>query len=774
MVLRNVPSTATFEEQRVEINELAADVEALDAAALKAESDTLQSVTDRGFTTDNPIKIENYAATAFVVEDNSSNEKFVVDSVNGKVNVGSSAGGASGLYVFHNNSGATPAITLDGATATGTFGGDVEIGGTSGSPNTKLYSSGSAEFAGGVDLAATNVNGSSINTFGGFTVQGSNGLRIVVDGYNQTTNTVRILTDGSATFSNTVTGKQTSNNALSAFEAVDTNGTRFKVTGAGVLSLYDNSLTENVTISSDGSATFNGTTIVGSDPDVTSNSGCKLYTSGTIRARSTSSTSSGILFEGFGAGQSSSQFKVTADGAATFAGQISTSSIVQTSRFGTNVQLGASSEDAFRIGSAASGTLRLKYDGSGSFGDASNSTGNNGVLIGGNNGSLNIYTDRYSTDCFQIVNTTGSGTNVTLKAFGNGNLEIAGTLDVGSNVNLNDSTVDLYSQTTNPASKTFQLFSDIGGTKVEKFYIRSDGTVEASDTITSPFIKGSGADGTSADTALFQNLTSGGDNRVRINTYANGGGDPYIKFDAGGSNFVVGEEYNGTTNNKLVLGVGETPSGVTGIYVNGNGQTVIGSYAMNSEQLRVKGAEADIWLDSDNSGTWRILGSTGGNTHQFRVYDNTNSADRLTISSTGRVRVPGIVGVAGSNIVNVSVESDGNLVTTTSIRAAKTNISTLADTSWLFDLNPVTFNWRTKTENEDGTLSWGEDADGGTQYGLIAEEVKEVNDDFCYYNNDGELTGVHYDRLVAPLLKVVQQQKEQIEALEARLDAAGL
>ena len=111
MVLRNVPSTATFEEQRVEINELAADVD-----TLASNPDTLQTVTDRGFTTDNPIKIENYAATAFVIEDGSTNEMFVVDSVNGKVNVGSSAGGASGIYLFHNNSGATPAITLDGAT----------------------------------------------------------------------------------------------------------------------------------------------------------------------------------------------------------------------------------------------------------------------------------------------------------------------------------------------------------------------------------------------------------------------------------------------------------------------------------------------------------------------------------------------------------------------------------------------------------------------------------------------------------------------------------
>ena len=37
------------------------------------------------------------------------------------------------------------------------------------------------------------------------------------------------------------------------------------------------------------------------------------------------------------------------------------------------------------------------------------------------------------------------------------------------------------------------------------------------------------------------------------------------------------------------------------------------------------------------NGVWRILGSTGGNTHQFRIYDNTNAADRLIIDSSGRV-----------------------------------------------------------------------------------------------------------------------------------------
>ena len=73
-------------------------------------------------------------------------------------------------------------------------------------------------------------------------------------------------------------------------------------------------------------------------------------------------------------------------------------------------------------------TFNVSYKGQGLFGNASNTTGNNGVAVGGDNGSLNIYTDRYATDCFQILNTTGSGTNIALQAFGNGNLSLAGTI----------------------------------------------------------------------------------------------------------------------------------------------------------------------------------------------------------------------------------------------------------------------------------------------------------------------------------------------------------
>ena len=84
------------------------------AGYITSEADTLETVTGRGSSTTNPISIANNAATAFVVSDG-TNEKFVVDSVNGKVNIGSPQGGASGLYLFHQNFGTT-SITLDGPT----------------------------------------------------------------------------------------------------------------------------------------------------------------------------------------------------------------------------------------------------------------------------------------------------------------------------------------------------------------------------------------------------------------------------------------------------------------------------------------------------------------------------------------------------------------------------------------------------------------------------------------------------------------------------------
>ena len=582
MVLRNVPSTATFEEQRVEINELAADVEALDAAALKAESDTLQTVTDRGFTTTNPIKIENNAATAFVVEDGSSNEKFVVDSVNGKINVGSSAGGASGIYLFHNNSGATPAITLDGATGSITNKGQLVT--ESILSSAALNNKGSVQF-GTVDAYSIghmplNSNLAFSQTHGGSYLFYSDAstveLEIASGG---------ITVDGTATFGGTITHDFNTNYQKGirmldngGHSMLDINGTGANATAFAV---YDGSASDyKVQIKHDGSATFDANVdarnINASRPttnlDVFSGYGggtltsqinangsaqfgvsggnyVSVDTNGKLLARNSSSSATIVLAANF---NGTDNFTVAANGTITSnsglaAASVNLQSSSTASWFQTGTSLGgsdyvwavknsstntwhgglktssdlylggditsdpkillngsngsASFDETVTIGSgsaapddygliayanantlsnksavyarnladgrnftgdnaAGATTFELYASGLGNFGAASNSTGNNGVQIGGNNGSLNIYTDRYNTDCFQIVNTSGSGTNVALKAYGNGDLEIAGIIQTNTK-SAGHIELDSTGAFTSPKLKLFSNTGDI-------------------------------------------------------------------------------------------------------------------------------------------------------------------------------------------------------------------------------------------------------------------------------------------------------------------------
>ena len=143
---------------------------------------------------------------------------------------------------------------------------------------------------------------------------------------------------------------------------------------------------------------------------------------------------------------------------------------------------------------AGATTFELYANGLGNFGAASNSTNNNGVSVGGSNGSLNIYTTRYTTDCFQIVNTSGSGTNVTLKAFGNGRFEtgdVSGTLGADLNTAINghlfvsqcddnSNGFEIYQKHGVTATRnTFAVYANTGasGAKAAQFLVRGDGKV---------------------------------------------------------------------------------------------------------------------------------------------------------------------------------------------------------------------------------------------------------------------------------------------------------
>jgi len=145
------------------------------------------------------------------------------------------------------------------------------------------------------------------------------------------------------------------------------------------------------------------------------------------------------------------------------------------------------------------------------------------------------------------------------------------------------------------------------------------------------------------------------------------------------------------------------------------------------------------------------------------------------------------IGVLGANVSNscyigqiygtfntaqsavVYIDPDGRLGTGPSARRFKKDIADMgAASEVLLSMRPVTFHFKTQdTEKAGREIS---------QFGLIAEEVAEVNPDLILRDKEGEIYSVRYDAVNAMLLneflkehRTVQQQQKEIDALKAEL-----
>lgn len=140
--------------------------------------------------------------------------------------------------------------------------------------------------------------------------------------------------------------------------------------------------------------------------------------------------------------------------------------------------------------------------------------------------------------------------------------------------------------------------------------------------------------------------------------------------------------------------------------------------------------------------------------------------EALRIGADGNLIAPTVyTTVVGATNRDVFVDSSGNIGYVSSIRASKTNIKDLSDTAWLDALRPVTFNYRQR--NEDGKYT--RKPEKHLEYGLIAEEVVEVNPELVFYDDTEsgpELRGVSYSKLIIPLLKEIQSLRARVAKLE--------
>jgi hypothetical protein len=105
----------------------------------------------------------------------------------------------------------------------------------------------------------------------------------------------------------------------------------------------------------------------------------------------------------------------------------------------------------------------------------------------------------------------------------------------------------------------------------------------------------------------------------------------------------------------------------------------------------------------------------------------------------------------------------GTFYASGSSQAFKKNVTDLAvDSSAIYNLNPVSYNYKKDYEN------FGYDLAEGKQFGLISEEVAKAVPELAIMK-DGEPKNVDYQKLSVLLLAEMQKMNKRVEELECHI-----
>ena len=122
------------------------------------------------------------------------------------------------------------------------------------------------------------------------------------------------------------------------------------------------------------------------------------------------------------------------------------------------------------------------------------------------------------------------------------------------------------------------------------------------------------------------------------------------------------------------------------------------------------------------------------------------------------------VTTAQPDAVAVFIDSAGQLGTVSSSRRYKTDIQKMDKASQaILALEPVTFHYKS-------------DITKAAQFGLIAEEVAQVNPDLVVRDKNGEIYTVRYEAVNAMLLNEFLKEHRKVEEMQKQIEAltAGL
>ena len=225
-------------------------------------------------------------------------------------------------------------------------------------------------------------------------------------------------------------------------------------------------------------------------------------------------------------------------------------------------------------------------------------------------------------------------------------------------------------------------------------------------------------------------------------------------------------------------GVANTANGAFALFNNTGGQSnsATGSHALFSNTTANNNtANGTSALASNTTGAGNT--AVGGNALSSSITGNGNIAlgnnaganvvtasDVTCIGSVGAdvsnsCFISRIFGATSTNGTAVFVNTDGRLGTITSSKRFKEDIKPMDKASEvLFSLKPVAFRYKKEI-----------DPAGTSQFGLVAEEVDQINPELVVRDKEGKPYSVRYDQVNAMLLNEFLKEHRQVEAQEHRI-----
>jgi hypothetical protein len=179
-------------------------------------------------------------------------------------------------------------------------------------------------------------------------------------------------------------------------------------------------------------------------------------------------------------------------------------------------------------------------------------------------------------------------------------------------------------------------------------------------------------------------------------------------------------------------------------------------YTAGSERMRVDGSgNLLVGTTSNVSGNECTISGRGTGTSLITLSPGNNFAQAIV--SNGDNLVFFGRGVSGSitQVGSITCDSSSTAYNTSSDGRLKDVTGSARGLEVINELNPVSYNWK---------------EDGKADEGLIAQEVLDIVPNAVSQNEQDDYYQMDYSKLVTPLIKAIQEQQEQIDALQSEIN----